>query len=318
MQMGRRPKQYRPGQMVEVTSRTTAGLFSLRPCSESTSRILGVIGRAQARLPSIRLHSLNPLATHFTMLISSLLPRDISRFNQFVFGNISKELRLLHKLPHKVFEARARTLPIAQDAASEESRLHYVLAQGTKEFLVESPREYPGVTGVHALEEGRPLGGWWFDRSALGARRISPYSCATWYPVTLSPLPSWQLLKRDDWRTRVIHIVDDIIVLAAKARSEQGVKALGPEVLMAFSPTHRAPSQKRSPAPICLSATRESFLALKAEIVAFTEAYFASSRRVRRGESNVQFPPYSFPPGCPMVEPPKEPVAIGPPRSIAA
>ena len=88
------------------------------------------------------------------MLVSSPNPEVLKDFIQFVHTNVSKELRKLHDLPHRVFEGRPHVIPVAQDLASEEARLRYALAQGTKEHLVRSPREVPFVTGVHSLERG--------------------------------------------------------------------------------------------------------------------------------------------------------------------
>ena len=45
---------YVPNQVMEVTSRTMGGLFSLRPCFESAMLFLGVVGRAQWWFPMWR------------------------------------------------------------------------------------------------------------------------------------------------------------------------------------------------------------------------------------------------------------------------
>ena len=45
------------------------------------------------------------------------------------------------------------------------SRLKYLLANGVKEGLVESPLDWPGVSCAKALVHGEPLEGYWFNRS---------------------------------------------------------------------------------------------------------------------------------------------------------
>ena len=298
------------------------GLFSLRPCFESVLLFLGVVGRAQWWFPTVRLHALNPLSTHNTMLLSSPDPEVLKDFIQFVHANVSKEIRKLHDLPHRVFEGRPHVIPVAQDLASEEARLRYSLAQGTKEHLVQSPREVPFVTGVHALERGVLVKGVWFDRTAEYNKRRSGEDVkygefATEYPVVFSPLPSWQDFSEAEWRPRVTDLIHMIERDAAYDRELNNIKIVGAAKVMAFSPLYRAPKQKRSRAPIALAATKTAFKKLKATILRHTYEFFVASSRLRSGVPNVEFPVFSFPPGQPMVIP-IDSYANGPPSTIFA
>lgn len=296
-----------PRKLYEVTSQTIAGSYALRPCAESTSLILGVIGKAQELYPSVRIHALNPLSTHTTDLLSATDPSEISKFVWFTKCNIAKEIRVLHGLPFGVFaKKRASIIPIASDRESEEYRFRYVLRQGTKEDLVESPRHWPGVTGVHALETGARLAGYWFDRAEEyhnGHPRgtLDDLEYATEYEVKLSPLPSWEGMSVDEQRRRVTAIVDDITREADARRQSEGRTVLGAAAVMAFSP-HFVPEEvDRSPQPIALAASKRAYKALRKVVVEFCNRFWEASKRSRTlGVGAVDFPPFSYPPGRPM------------------
>ena len=296
-----------PRKLYEVTSGTIAGCYALRPCAESTAIIAGVYGRALKHYPSVRLHAINPLSTHLTDLLSAHDASEISDFVWFTKCNISRELRKLHNLPFSVFtKERAHIIPVASDQASQEARLRYVLKQGTKEDLVDSPRDWPGVTGVHALETGEPLVGYWFDRTAEHRHRrprgsLENLESAKLYEVKLSPLPSWEGMSVEQQRERVTQIVDEITAAAETRRELTGKKTLGAEAVMAFSPHYIPPTVKRSPQPIALAATKRAFEALRNVIVEFCNRFWQASEASRQpGAKHIEFPPFSYPPGRPM------------------
>lgn len=299
---------YRDDLVFEVTANTRLGSFALRPCAESTELILGVIGRALYLYPSVRIHALNPISTHLTLLASVGEPREMTPFISHVKGNISKEIKRLHELAESIFEKRrASVLPVSPDQASEESRLSYVLSQGTKEDLVESPREWSGVTGVHALEHGdQRLYGWWFDRTAeskAAARgeRFGKYDYATRYEVPITPLPSWGEMTEEQWRARATEIVDHIAETNRARRLGEKKSVLGVDAVEAMSPEHIPAPMVRTPSPVVLAATKKAAKALRAVYDEFCNLFTEASRRSRLDpEAAVEFPPYSFPPGRPM------------------
>lgn len=305
--MARRPRFYRPGVVYECTSRTRDGIFRLRPSDESTEMILGVVGRAMHLWPSVKLHIQNPISNHNTWLLSSDdKPKDIPKFIGFVKSNISKELKRLYGLRSGIFERRERVIPISPDQLSLESRFRYVMAQGTKEGLVKSPRDWPGVTTVHALERGVALAGWWFDRTAESRARargetFDKYEHATRYSVRVSRLPCWEHLTEDEWRTRVTEIVEDIVETESKRRNADGVDAMGAAAVQSMSASHRPTTLAQSPAPLVHAATRALRRAFRAIYELYCAAFRDAAEDQKRGKSNVAFPAYSFPPGQPMV-----------------
>ena len=165
-------------------------------------------------------------------------------------------------------------IPIAGDPASLEARFRYCCAQGTKEDLVVTPCDWPGLTGVHSLTEGAPLEGWWYDRTQEAASRarnekFTKHAFATKYEVQMSPLPHWQAIEASAFRGRAKEIIDDI---AAEAIARRGDKVLGAEAVMAYSPMHRGDGSEQSNAPICHAVGKRAFDVLRAFIVNFCNA----------------------------------------------
>lgn len=292
---------YRSDLIYEAVSVTTGNSFALRPCPESTEIILGVYGRALDRYRSVKLHALNPLSNQLTELVSSSDPWQLERYFWYTRSNISKEIKRLHGLPYDIFEKRVSVLPIAPDEDSQVARLRYVLAQGTKENLVKSPRDWLGATGVHQLENDKELHGWWFDRTAESAARrrketFGKYKYATRYTVKLSPVPAWQ--DKDDWRGRVTKVVDQI---AADRTAEFPGRPLGWHRVVAYSPRHFPKKFKKSRSPMVLAASKPAYDALRRVQRAFNEAFEAAAARLRENpDKDPKFPPYAFPPGAPM------------------
>ena len=79
---------------------------------------------------------------------------------------------------------------------------------GPKENLVLRCRDWPGLQCVDALVEGKPLEGYWRDRSLeYEARRrgkeVDPETFIKRYTLKLDPLPCWRHLPEEDIRRRL-------------------------------------------------------------------------------------------------------------------
>ena len=79
------------GALVEVTVRTFQSRLLLRPGPALNEILLGVMGRAQ-RLYGVTCCSLVCLSNHFHALLRVDNALQLSRFMQFVDGNLSKEV----------------------------------------------------------------------------------------------------------------------------------------------------------------------------------------------------------------------------------
>ena len=61
--------------------------------------------------------------------------------------------------PDGIWADRYRSIPISDEPAAQVDRLRYVLAQGVKEGLVAKVDEWPGISMLDAVLEGKPIRG---------------------------------------------------------------------------------------------------------------------------------------------------------------
>jgi hypothetical protein len=181
----------------------------------------------------------------------------------------------------------------------------YVIAHGCKECLVERPEQWPGASSVKALLEGTVLQGRWIDRTAFGLalkqhREGKPVpqveDFATPYPVTLTPLPCWESLDSEQQRGAVRTLVDKATNDAADENRRTGRRPLGAKRVCRQSPHKRPDRVKKGPAPAVHATTLEARQAFLAAYRAFEREFRTAVERVKRGERDVEFPPYAFVP----------------------
>ena len=187
------------------------------------------------------------------------------------------------------------------------ARLKYLLANGTKEFLVDRPEEWPGVHSVEALRDGTPLVGHWIERTTeyaalqLRGERPDPETYTTEERVILSPLPCWAHLPEEEVRRRVGELVEEIAAEAARERAREGRRSMGAAKILRAKPHHRPKEVESSDKPRFHVATAAAFKrmweAYQAIVVAFREA----SARLLEGDRGAEFPEGTFPPGLPFV-----------------
>ena len=308
---------YEPDVVYEITSRTIQARFLLRPSANANELIAGVIGEAQAAFGSaLHIHAVVVLSNHITWLISSPFPWLISKFIGYVHGNISREIGRIHDWSGKLWSRPAR--PIAcVDEASQLQRFRYVIAHGAKEGLVESPRDWPGVSCVPTLLGEGELRGTWFDRNAYthACRRKKPrdwpcqYEFSRAHVVTFDPLPCLAHLTPAEYRDFVADQIADIEEQTRREFPPDTRPVLGVGAILRTHPHDRPGSSKKSPAPLCHAATRSAFLAYRDKYRMFVEAFRAGSAWLRqKGGAGLEqiasfFPVYAFPPGMPMVMP---------------
>lgn len=294
---------YEPNVVYEVTSNVIQGRHLLRPSKQANELIAGVIGRAQELYPNVCLYGVSVLSTHVTWMLSSPTPADIPAFLGFVNGNTSREIGRLHDWPGTMWERRPRPIPIV-DEASMVGRLEYLLAQGTKEGLVASPRDWPGVSCADALRRKRALRGTWFDRDlAYKARRRGerpgPYDFAKAYSVRFEKLPCWETCSDEEYAKRIDGLIRSIEHKAGIAR--EGRPVLGIKKVLAVDPHARSGDRERTPAPLCHAATRRARDEYRARYRAFVDAFCRAAERMRGGLEAVAFPLWCFPPPPPFV-----------------
>lgn len=302
--MGNFPRYVPDGALVEVTTRTIHGRFLLRPSRDLNSIVRGVLGRAAARY-EVGIVAFATLSNHWHLL---LVPRDaeqLAAFMGYVNGNLAKEVGRLHHWKEKVWSRRYRAIVVSDEPEAQVARLRYLLEQGCKEGLVRSPRHWPGATSTEALLNGRPVTGWWFDRSAeFEARRRgeSPgkYTYAEEVSFELMPLPCWCERPPEERRRAVAALVREIEA-ETRVRLERAKQSpMGRKKLLRQHP-HEAPDRcQRSPAPRFHCATAIVRKSLELAFYEFRVWYRQASEDLRAGMEEVEFPPGSFPPRRPF------------------
>ncbi len=330
---------------VEVTFRTHQQRFLLRPDEDATEIILGCFGRAYHRYPELNLNVLSVLSNHGCFVALPESAHVMSNFMRDFLSTAATRLNGHRDREGTFWERRYRAIPIV-DEASLEDRFHYVLTQGTKENLVWSARDWPGISSAKALLGGPGLVGRWRDGTAEGAlrrqrqRKIErarargrtldlPEAPQVWreYPIELVPLPHWQGLKVGERRARVAKMLheDDA---ATRARHERaGTRPLGVRAILATAPFDRPAKPAKSPAPLCHASSRKRRDAFRVVYRAFVEVLRTGRDTVKAGLASARvplhgtLPPLGHHPPLPARRPDPPPVAgyagssaaVGPP-----
>jgi hypothetical protein len=296
--MGHPLRWYKPDVVYEVTTRTIQERFLLRPSVEARELINGVIARALLFYTTVQVYAFVFLSNHYHMLVSAKDAAELADFFCYVNGNISRELGRLHGWRGSLWARAVRPIPILDEAAQIE-RFRYLLANGVKEGLVASPRDWPGATTVPALLGSMKLTGTWIDRDGLRrARRTNPSLSAdafTSHPeVELSPLPAWRDLTAEQLRAKHEEIVADI----EREAAERDRPVLGVAAILAQDP-HDAPEESaRKPAPLCHTTSPVLREGYRRGYAAFVQAFRDAAAKAAKAVAFVRehgFPTGSFP-----------------------
>jgi hypothetical protein len=181
------------------------------------------------------------------------------------------------------------------------------LSNGTKEFLVDRPEDWPGVHSVAALRDGRPLVGHWIDRSKeCAARQLrgakpDPGTYTREERVILSPIPCWEDVPQEEVRRRVADLVEEIAEEAARAREREGRRSLGVAKILRARPYRRPKKVEGSPKPRFHAVTEAAFRRMREAYGEVIAAFREASARLLDGDRSAEFPEGTFPPGLPFV-----------------
>ena len=297
--MSRPLRHIPPGAVVEITTRAIHGRYLLRPSPKLTAVLLGIIGRAAARY-GIPVHAFFFASNHYHLIITVPNVRLLALFMCYLNSNTAREVGRMFEWKEKVWGRRYRHIEILDEDAQIE-RLDYILEQGCKEGLIADPREWPGATCVHALLDGTPLTGVWYDRTAewYAKRRREEFAedkYAQKVEFELIPMPCWSEVEPQERRRRILVMVEDIIERTHKTNQAKGRRPLGVTKILAQHPHDHPESIKKSPAPRCHTTQRERWIRYVQEARAFKDEYHAAAGRWLDGVTDVVFPPDCFPP----------------------
>ena len=313
--MGRFPRfipENQGGTLVEITANVIGGRALLTPAPNPfhfNEIVIGVLGRALEVSP-IEICGCAFLTTHWHLLAVVREQRALSRFLHHFDGNLSKEVARIRGWSGAMWAHRPALIPVSDEPSAQWARLKYVLSNSTKEFLTESPLEWPGVHSAEATITGRPLEGYWFNRSKEWHARnqgkdYGVYDFATKYQVGIAPLPAFRHLTADEYRRRVKELIHEIEEEARAARG--GMEVLGVERILRQDPQER-PTRKRKTKtvkPFIHAKDQEIRKSFKIAFGEFLATYWDASGRLRelcgRPAAEMGFPPGCYPPALPYV-----------------
>ncbi len=290
----------RPHAMFEITIRTLHGRFLLRPSKKLNDLILGVIGRALALNPGVRLYLIKVLSNHFHAIVSAESCFALSTFMGHVNGNIAREAGSFYQWREKFWSRRFSQVGI-DDEKSLVKSTRYIISNGCKESLVFSPEHWPGVGCERALTTGEQMHGTWYDRTAFydaerRGKKVHPDDFTKRYPVPLTPLPFLAAKTESQRQTYFRHLIKEIREETFQRPANQNKQVLGVESILAQDPHSYPRKLKKSPAPLCHASTAARRKAYRRSYRMFVAAYRWAAEKLRRGEQNVKFPNNCFPP----------------------
>ncbi len=300
-----------PSVVYHVLLRCFQGRFLLRPDRRGVLNdiVAGVIGRAQELWPGVQLFAHAWLSNHAHLLVQGS-PEDLPAFIGFIEREISRRWGAHIDWPDRMWQRYESTALVGPD--SEQRAFRYVLAQATKEGLVASPLQWPGVHCAIDLLRGKRRRGSWFDgtgygravqaqRAAVRPRAVKKADFANRYEVVLARLPCLRALSDEEFRGHVTRAVEEIEVSAKSERLAAGAKVLGRRQVLEMSRETRRdlPMQpwfeNRRRMIVWAKQTREMLEYLH-RYWKFQRAFREASRRFCAGETGVTFPPRAFRP----------------------
>ena len=289
--MSRPPRMFEVSAIYLVTIRCLQGRLFLCPSNETYGVLGGVLARA-VRLHGVELFVFNFASNHFHLLVRA--PRgNLPQFMQYLLGNISKKVGALVRWRGSFWERRYSAQPVLDDAALLD-KVRYVLAHGVKEGLVRRCSEWPGLSALPLMREGKPRAFRWLNwtrrcRSApperRGARLDERWAEPEQLRLTNLPVSGFDRLRA------VRRFVDDAVATIEREARRTYRKVMGVCLLLAQSPQHRPARPERTRAPWCHAtdgSRRQEFVdQCRASIAWYREA----SAAWRGGDLAAQFPP---------------------------
>lgn len=279
------------------------GRLLLRPSPVLRDLTHGVLARA-ARLYPLEIHAFAFLSNHFHLLVTVPDAHRLACFMNYLNSNLAREAGRLIRWREKFWGRRYQAILVSNEEGAQVARLRYVLAHGVKERLVRSPLDWPGAHCAKALHDGEPIVGRWVDRSLENAarrKRLAPDRDAfvTLEMLRLAPLPCWRGLAKNQIRSRVRGLFEDIEQEGRRRERESGQPARGRDFVIREDPRHEPNRIKKGPTPLVHAASRAARDALREAYRAFLGAYRQAAERLGSGALDVVFPDGAFPPALP-------------------
>jgi len=285
-----------PNEIQFVTARCFQGRLLMRPSPRTNSVIGGTLARA-ARLHNVEVFGFVFASNHFHLLVRApggTLPQ----FMKHLRTNISKKVGWLIGWNGSFWEHRYSAEPVLDDGALE-GRVRYILAHGVKEGLVRRCQDWPGLSSLRMMLDGKPGEFPWFEWSQRWRNRNATEAAdrfsRRWSApesVVLAPLPRWANASAEVRRRLAIRWIRDI--------NREGLsmfkRVLGVAGVLAQNPLKKVDRPTPRSRPSCHTTFRDLKSIFFDQLRAFIAAFRAASKRWRLGDLSVEFPPWAFRP----------------------
>ncbi len=293
--------------LVEVVNRTIQGRFLIKPGPRMNALIVGALAKAQQR-HAVEIHGGAFMSGHFHLLLSCRTVKDQAGFMRDFTRKLSIESGKLYDWDEPTFTRRYRHTELSDEAEAQVSRLTYCLRHGTKENLVASPLDWPGVAFAEALITGEPLAGIWIDRTAYGRARnrgenVTLDDFTEHLSLHLKPLPCHRHLNRDQRRSTALELVRTIEEETTARHRSEGTRPLGAEAVLSADPHDRPTEPKSSPKPLFHAFSKRAWHEMREALSFILAAYREAAERFKSGDLTVEFPENTFPPARSFIEP---------------
>jgi REP element-mobilizing transposase RayT len=288
--MSRPPRMLDSSSIFLVTIRCLQGRLFLRPSAETYDVLGGVLARA-VRLHGVELFVFNFASNHLHLIVRA--PRgNLPQFMQYLLPNISKKIGTLVNWRGAFWERRYSAQPLLDEAALLQ-KVQYVLAHGVKEGLVRQCSEWPGLSSLPLMRDGKPRTFRWMNwtrrcRSAVPSRR-GPRIDDRWAEneeLRLTPLP----IRGFERLSSIRRFLDECVRAIEREARLTYRAVLGVRGVCAQRPQRRPARPERSPAPWChttVQALRHEFME---RYRAFATSFLEASQSWRGGNLAARFP----------------------------
>ncbi len=253
----------------------------------------------------MRVHAFAFLSNHFHLLLTVPDAQRLGAFMGYLNSNLAREAGRLIRWREKFWGRWYQAILVSDDEASQVARLHYLLAHGSKEGLVRSPKEWPGAHAAPFLLSGSAVRGRWINHSLeyTASRKgiaLQPRDLVEEESLQLVPIPCWAGLDDEQYRSRIAEMIQGIEQEATRKAAETGRLIAGRSFVLRQDPHFEPNRIKKGPAPLIHAHSREVRRQLRDAYATFLAAFRLSSERFRAGQLDVGFPQGCFPPALPF------------------
>ena len=211
-----------PWFLVELTQRTDAGVYLLRPGRDTRRLFVGAGAYALGKVAGVQRLDHHCMSNHFGLILAVRSPEDMARFACLMNARLSKELKYLWSYENaSVFPKPYKMVQIADEESLRE-RLVYSAGNCVKEGLTRHARMWPGAHSARRWHNGETPTGMYHDFSARhrdgGALREHEVEVE----LTISKAPCWAHLDDGAYAAMMREISDE-----AAARNQASNSTIG-------------------------------------------------------------------------------------------